>query len=150
MIQPVDITDPLEAARVLELQRVSYRVEADLLGVEIPPMRETLVELQACAEVFHGWRESGVLAGFVSHKLIGDVLDVHRVAVHPAFFRRGIARSLLAFVLKLERNATCAIVQTGSLNAPAHRLYESLGFRVLEVREAAPGLSVTLFVKSLG
>ena len=149
MIQGIDITDPLEAARVLELQRASYRIEADLIGFAVPPMRETLEELQSSGEVFHGWLEAGVLAGFASHKLIGDTLDIHRVAVHPAFFRRGIARGLLQFSLQLEPSARRAIVQTGSLNDPARRLYESLGFEVLGLREVAPGLSVTLFTKNL-
>jgi ribosomal protein S18 acetylase RimI-like enzyme len=149
MIEPIDVTNMLEAARVLELQRVPYRIEADLIGFEIPPMRETHAELQSSGGVFHGWLEDGGLAGFVSHTLIGDTLDIHRVAVHPAFFRRGIARGLLQFVLQLEPLARRAIVQTSSLNDPGRRLYESLGFEVLDPREVAPGLSVTLFAKNL-
>ncbi len=112
-------------------------------------MRETHAGLQSSAEVFHGWFEDGAPAGFVSHKLIGDTLDVHRVAVHPAFFRRGIARGLLQFVLQLEPSARRAVVQTSRLNDPGRRLYEPLVFEVLGLRAVAPGLSVTLFAKNL-
>jgi ribosomal protein S18 acetylase RimI-like enzyme len=105
--------------------------------------------LQSCAEVFHGWFEDDWLLGFISHKLEDQVLDIHRVAVHPDGFRRGIARQLLEFVLNLERGATRAIVQTGSLNVPACKLYLSFGFEILEIKEVAPGLELTLFAKNL-
>ena len=155
MIKFVDIALQPEALRVLELQRVSYQIEADLIGSSlIPPLRETLEELQSCGEVFHGWFEDDRLFGFISHKLedgtVGNqYVDIHRVAVHPDGFRRGIARQLLEFVLNLERGATRAIVQTGSLNLPACKLYLSFGFEILERKEVAPGLELTLFAKNL-
>jgi ribosomal protein S18 acetylase RimI-like enzyme len=150
VIERIDIALPPEALRVLELQRVSYQIEAELIGSSmIPPLRETLEELQSCGEVFHGWFEDDRLLGFISHKLEEDVLDIHRVAVHPDGFRRGMARQLLEFVLNLERGATRAIVQTGSLNLPACKLYLSFGFEILERREVAPGLELTLFSKNL-
>lgn len=149
MIERIDIALQPEALRVLELQRVSYQIEADLIGSSIPPLRETLEELQSSGEVFHGWFEDDRLLGFISHKLEEHVLDIHRVAVHPDGFRRGIARQLLEFVLNLEPSATQAIVQTGSLNVPACKLYLSFGFEILERKEVAPGLELALFSKNL-
>ena len=149
MIQRIDIALQPEALRLLELQRVSYQIEADLIGSSIPPLRETLEELQSCGEYFHGFFEDDRLLGFISYKLEGNILDIHRVAVHPDGFRRGIARQLLEFVLKLEPSATRAIVQTGSLNLPACKLYLSFGFETLERKEVAPGLELTLFAKDL-
>jgi ribosomal protein S18 acetylase RimI-like enzyme len=149
VIEFVDIALQPEALRVLELQRVSYQIEADLIGSSIPPLRESLEELQSCGEVFHGWFEDDQLLGFISHKLEDGVLDIHRVAVHPDGFRRGIARQLIKFVLNLERGATRAIVQTGSLNVPACKLYLSFGFKILERKEVAPSLELTLFSKNL-
>jgi ribosomal protein S18 acetylase RimI-like enzyme len=149
VIEQIDITLQPEALRVLELQRVSYQVEADLIGVSIPPLQESLAELQACGEVFHGFFEHDRLLGFVSHKLEDGVLDIHRVAVHPDGFRRGIAQRLLEFVLKLEPSATRAMVQTGSLNVPACKLYLKNGFEVLETRAVQPDLELTLFTKTL-
>jgi ribosomal protein S18 acetylase RimI-like enzyme len=150
VIEFVDIALQPEAVRVLELQRVSYRIEADLIGSSlIPPLRETLEELQSSDELFHGWFESGRLLGFISHKLADGLLDIHRVAVHPDGFRRGIAKQLLKFVFNLEPSATRAIVQTGSLNVPACKLYLSFGFEILERKEVAPGLELTLFAKTL-
>jgi ribosomal protein S18 acetylase RimI-like enzyme len=150
VIERIDIALQPEALRVLELQRVSYQIEADLIGSSlIPPLRETLEELQSCGEIFQGWFEGDRLLGFISHKLEEHILDIHRVAVHPDGFRRGIARQLLKFVLNLERGATKAIVQTGSLNVPACKLYLSFGFEILERKEVVPGLELTLFSKTL-
>jgi ribosomal protein S18 acetylase RimI-like enzyme len=155
VIESIDITLQPEALRVLELQRVSYQIEADLIGLSlIPPLRESFEALQSCGEVFHGWFEAGRLLGFISHKLedgtVGNqYVDIHRVAVHPNGFRRGIAKQLLEFVLNLEPSATRAIVQTGSLNVPACKLYLSFGFEILERKEVAPGLELTLFSKTL-
>ena len=149
MIQRIDIALQPKALRLLELQRVSYQIEADLIGSSIPPLRETLPELQSSDEDFHGFFEDDRLLGFISHKLEGNVLDIHRVAVHPDAFKRGIARRLLEFVLKLEPSAKQAIVQTGSLNLPACKLYLSFGFETLERKEVALGLELTLFAKNL-
>jgi hypothetical protein len=86
VIESIDIALQPETLRVLELQRVSYQIEADLIGsIMIPPLRETLEELQSCGEVFHGWFKADKLLGFISHKLEKNVLDIHRVAVHPVF-----------------------------------------------------------------
>ena len=149
MIETIDMALQPEALRVLGLQRVSHQIEADLIGSSIPPLRETLKEMQSCGEVFHGFFEDDRLLGFISYKLEGSILDIYRVAVHPDGFRRGIARRLLEFVLKLEPSATRAIVQTGSLNLPACKLYLSFGFEMLEKQEVAPGLELTLFAKNL-
>jgi ribosomal protein S18 acetylase RimI-like enzyme len=149
VIEGIDMALQPEALRVLELQRVSYQIEAELIASSIPPLRESLEELQSCGEVFHGWFEDDRLLGFISHKLEENVLDIHRVAVHPDGFRRGIARQLLEFVLNLEPSATQAIVQTGSLNVPACKLYLSFGFEILERKEVMPGLELTLFAKEL-
>ena len=149
MIQRIDIALQPEALLLLELQHVSYQIEADLIGSSIPPLHETLPELQSCGEDFHGFFVDDRLLGFISYKLEENVLDIHRVAVHPDGFRRGIARQLLEFVLRLEPSATRAIVQTGSLNLPACKLYLSFGFELLEKREVAPGLELTLFAKNL-
>ena len=49
----LDLLDASTARQVLALQRMAYRIEADLIGFDdIPPLQESLDELQACKEVF--------------------------------------------------------------------------------------------------
>jgi hypothetical protein len=48
MIQAFRLEDESLARRALEIQRLAYRVEADLIGFEgIPPLHESLEELRA-------------------------------------------------------------------------------------------------------
>ena len=47
MIQKINILEAREALKILELQRLSYPIEADLIGSDaIPGLNETLEQLQ--------------------------------------------------------------------------------------------------------
>ena len=149
MIQKINILEAREALKILELQRLSYPIEADLIGSDaIPGLNETLEQLQNCNETFYGFLEGQEILGAISFKLDVHLLDIHRMMVHPKYFRKGIAKALINFVLNLELGAKRCIVQTGSLNAPAIFLYESLGFQKLEQREVIPGLWVMTYEKA--
>lgn len=127
IIREIELNDVMAAAEVLDLQKKSYKIEADLIGTdEIPPLKETFEQLQNCGEIFIGYYIEGLLAGSVSFKKEGKVLDIHRMMVHPDYFRRGIAGKLLA---EIERqDCQEIIVSTGAANTPAIKLYEKLGF----------------------
>lgn len=99
MIGALDISDEREALRVLEVQRISYAVEARLIGSwDIPPLKDTVRSLRRCGETFCGYLVKGRLAGVLSYKAETAVLDIHRLVVHPDHFRKGIARSLFEHV----------------------------------------------------
>jgi ribosomal protein S18 acetylase RimI-like enzyme len=150
MIQIIQISNPRAASQVLELQRLSYRIEADLIGSDkIPALHENLEQLQHCGETFYGFFERQILCGAISFKLETQTLDIYRLVVHPNHFRQGIARALIQFVLELEDAAKRCIVQTGTLNAPAIGLYQKLGFVELERREVIPNLWITVLEKIL-
>jgi ribosomal protein S18 acetylase RimI-like enzyme len=148
VIAKIQILEARVASQILELQRLSYRVEADLIGSDaIPGLQETLEQLQNCNETFYGFFEAQILCGAISFKLEHHTLDIHRLVVHPDHFRKGVAKSLLEFVLNLELKAERCVVQTGALNLPAIGLYQKLGFLELEQREVIPGLWVSVFEK---
>jgi ribosomal protein S18 acetylase RimI-like enzyme len=150
MIQFVEISNPREANQILELQKLSYRIEADLIGSDlIPGLFENLEQLQHCDETFYGFFEGEILCGAISFKLEHQTLDIHRLVVHPNHFRKGIAQHLLEFVLKLELNTKRCIVQTGALNFPAIGLYQKMGFVKLEQIEVAPNLWICKLEKIL-
>lgn len=148
MIRELDIRDVGIARVVLELQKTSYAVEAEIIGSrELPPLWETLEELRACGEDFHGYFLAGELAGAISTKKRRDILDIHRLFVGPKYFRRGIASSLLR---RVERDEGIEefTVSTGARNEPAKRLYLSHGFVEMGEDEVAPGLFVARFEKT--
>ncbi len=138
------LTIETQAESLLELQRASYQVEANLIGFAgIPALHETLEELQHCQESFYGFYTYGELAGAVSYKLIDNTLDIHRLVVHPNHFRQGIAKRLLEHLLAQHPDVEKTIVQTGSRNIPALQLYQRLGFTILGEITVAENLHIT-------
>jgi ribosomal protein S18 acetylase RimI-like enzyme len=149
-IRRLDLSDGGIAADVLELQRRSYAVEARLIGSDrIPPLHESLEELQGCGETFLGAYVEGRLAAVVSWKFDGVTIDLHRLAVSPHVFRRGIGAALLRAALGSEPEARRAIAQTGAANEPAKQLYRREGFAEVGDREVLPGLWISQFERLL-
>ena len=141
-VDELDPSDHAVMAELVALQRASYQVEADLIGVrELPPQRETPADLSGSGERFLGALEQGHLVGAIGWKRTAESVDIHRLAVHPAAFRRGIATRLLDALESLEAGAACLEVGTGAGNDPALALYERRGYAVVEEREVEPGLT---------
>jgi ribosomal protein S18 acetylase RimI-like enzyme len=140
-VAELDLGDDATLERLIALQRASYAVEADLIGAaELPPMRETPAELRACGERFLGAREDGELVGAVSFRRAGGTVDIHRLVVDPAAFRRGVATALLDALERHEAGATHWTVGTGAANAPALALYARRGFTPTEERIVGGGI----------
>ncbi len=141
-IAPLDLAAPGLADELVALQRAGYRVEADLIGAaSLPVLHETAAQLRDSGETFLGARlAGGRLAGAVSYKRLADgSVDIHRLVVDPAAFRRGIATALLE-ALDAAAPAARTLVATGAANAPARALYERRGFRAVREFEAAGGV----------
>ncbi len=150
-IRKLEITDRVVAERVLEIQRASYRIEAELIGFDaLPPLLETWQDLARSGELFFGAFIGEDLAGAISYKVENAVLDIHRVMVHPDYFRRGIARALIGFVESRELGVERVIVSTATRNQPAVKLYLKLGFSATSSLEVVPKLWITRFEKILG
>lgn len=149
MLASLSLLDPPTAGRLLDVQLAAYRVEAELIGFEgIPVLFDTLDTLQACEETFLGWYEAGILAGAISYKTEEDVIDIHRLVVHPDYFRRGIGEALVnGVLLAFADRASRFVVATGAENAPARRLYEKLGFVLIGSVEVEPGLWIAQYAK---
>jgi ribosomal protein S18 acetylase RimI-like enzyme len=149
-VRPLDLADAEVAAVVLELQRRSYAVEARLIGSDrLPPLHESFEELQTCEETFLGAYVDGQLAAVVSWKFDGATIDIHRLAVDPDSFRRGVGAALVRAALGSEPEARRAIVQTGAANEPAKELYRGEGFAAVGEREVLPGLWITQFERTI-
>jgi GNAT superfamily N-acetyltransferase len=145
-IRALDLGDAGTAEAIVALQRVSYRVEADLLGARtLPALTETPRRLRRAGERFLGAFEGERLVGAVAWKRSGPLVDIHRLVVHPDRFRRGIAGRLLAALDAHEPDAERAVVATGAANAPARRLYEGRGFTPVEERLADGAIPIVIY-----
>lgn len=146
LIRRCDFVDRADLLAVHALQRASYEVESALIGTrEIPGLREPIEELAASREVFWGCFEGVRLAGVIATEDNGGTdtargeapcVRISRLAVDPAFFRRGVGRRLVRFVVDDYGRGRSRVVQvsTGAANAPGRLLYESEGFRLIRER----------------
>ena len=68
--------------------------------------------------------------GYIIYWLLPGEVDIHNLAVHPAFRRRGVGRSLLQAVVSeaKHRGSTRVMLEVRKSNDVAQRLYQSLGF----------------------
>ena len=133
--------DPALAARLLEVQRAAYAVEAELIGDDrIPALHEDLPAFLAAGLDWLVALEDGAVVGALGRRQTDDGVDVDRLVVDPARSRRGAGRAPVAAVLA---GATGRVtVSTGRGNTPARRLYAQAGFRETGEREVLPGLWV--------
>ncbi|HYF84756.1 MAG TPA: GNAT family N-acetyltransferase [Clostridia bacterium] len=148
MIKRLDTKDSKIAEQIVDLQKRSYIMEAELIDFyDIPPLKDTIDTIIQCDEVFYGYYEDEVLAGLISYKLEEGLLDIYRVAVHPEYFRKGIARQMIEFIEDMNKGIERIIVSTGLKNQPAVSLYLKLGFRKLDEAEVEEDIYIVTFEK---
>ncbi len=125
---PLDDPDALKS--IVRLFRRSYRVEADILGLDdFPPLRRSVEDFQVCGHEFVGAFADDQLAAAVELSwTTPSCLSLDSLVVDPDFFRRGLARSLIQEVLAAKAWEK-VVVETAVGNEPAINLYSSLGFR---------------------
>lgn len=146
MIQYLDITQRSVAKKFLDVQIPSYQVEAKIIGFNgIPQLNDSVESLMKSSEIFYGYFVDKSLAGAIAFVLEDNVLDIHRLIVHPNYFRKGIGESLVHYILKFDTAVQKYIVRTGSKNIPAKNLYKKLGFIEKVDEEVAPNVFLTVF-----
>ena len=94
-------------------------------------------ELQvACARSILAEIE-GQIVGSVVYWLLPGAIDIHNIAVHVDYRRRGIARLLLGKVVSEARRQSAArvMLEVRRSNLAAQKLYESVGFLSTGIRK---------------
>jgi ribosomal protein S18 acetylase RimI-like enzyme len=146
VIAPLDPTDPPVAERIVQIQRLAYAIEAELIGFDgIPPLHETPADVAGSTGLtWFGAFVDGLVAGLIAWEDDGERIDIDRLAVDPAFARRGLGRLLVRSV-PTDRPS---IVSTGAENDPAVRLYLGEGFAMVGQTEIDPGTFTTQFARA--
>ncbi len=82
-------------------------------------------------------KEAGVVVGFCFLSVVADEGTVLQLAVMPSFRRKGTGRALVEHAISRAkaREVSYVMLEVRVTNAPARRLYESLGFQELGVRK---------------
>ncbi|MCY9512765.1 GNAT family N-acetyltransferase [Paenibacillus apiarius] len=141
MIKLLDMNDDETLEQLWYLQRLAYRIEADILGFErIPPLMDTIADLRQTSETFYGWWADVELVGALSYEMAAPaIMDICRLMVRPDHFRQGIGTELLKHALQLPQASTYWIA-TGVRNVAALKLYEREGFRAVRDEEIVSGV----------
>ena len=94
-------------------------------------------ELQNSLSLWLVAQEGDTLVGYVGSQTCLDETDMMNIAVSPAFRRQGVARRLIeALVSALrEKGSKMLTLEVRASNAPAIRLYDSLGFAQVGLRK---------------
>jgi [ribosomal protein S18]-alanine N-acetyltransferase len=76
--------------------------------------------------------------GYVIYWLLQYEIDIHNLAVHPAYRRQGVGKALLEAVIEEARRqgASRVTLEVRKSNEVAQKLYQALGFSAKGVRTA--------------
>jgi ribosomal-protein-alanine N-acetyltransferase len=104
---------------------------ADACAVDASPGEGTQCECVLVVE------QNEDTCGFIIYTQLLDEGAIHNIAVSPAYQRRGMARTLLAEVLKVfaRDGAIRALLEVRASNTAAQSLYSSFGFELDAVRK---------------
>lgn len=149
MIKKINLDDD-NISEIIKIQKQAYKIESELINYDdIPPLKDNEITLKNCSEEFYGYYINNELAGIISYKIRNKTLDIHRLAINPKFFRKGISNELLSFIEKKNTDIKRIIVSTGEKNIPAINLYTKNGFNKLENIKLDKSLTITKFEKIL-
>ncbi|MEM6806125.1 MAG: GNAT family N-acetyltransferase [Bacteroidota bacterium] len=136
--------------QIHDVFQASYLVEAKLLGLsDFPPLKRLLESYLKSENIFFGYVEHGDLKGVIEVSLPPECVDINSLVVHPKFFRLGIGRKLLEYVLnRFDRELF--LVETAVDNKPAIALYKKLGFKEIKQWDTDFGIRKVGFERRLG
>lgn len=124
--RPMNIADLDE---VMAIERVAFRFPWS--------MGFFRQELQvACARSILA-ETDGKIVGYILFWMLPGAVDIHNIAVHPDYRRRGIARILLGRVVEhaKSQDITRVLLEVRKSNYAAQKLYEAMGFLTTGVRK---------------
>ena len=129
MIKKLQHTN-LEIAREMRaIFQVSYAVEAQLLNaVNFPPLQRPLESYIKSKTTFFGYHIKDEIVGIIEVSPKEKTTHINSLVVSPHFFRQGIGRQLMKYVLK-NFSSKIFTVETGLKNIPASKLYTSFHFK---------------------
>ena len=137
------------AEEIRAIFQVSYAVEAKMLkAIDFPPLKRTVSQFSNSNSEFYAYYLIENIAGVIeidSHK---DLTHIQSLVVYPKYFRNGIGRKLVQFILDNYKAKTFT-VETGIDNHPAIKLYKSVGFQEQAQWDTNHGVRKVRFEKRL-
>jgi ribosomal protein S18 acetylase RimI-like enzyme len=136
------------ARQIHTVQMAGYQVESALIDYpDLPPLLESIEDIQTSDERFLGCWCNDQLLGVLSFERQADVVDICRLVVTPEAARRGVGSRLLMAVEASEGDCRLLVVSTAERNLPAVKLYERHGYHLRRRRQLPDGLRLVEFEK---
>jgi len=147
MIQKLDNKNIEFARKMKAVFHASYTIEAALLQADnFPPLQRQIPAYMDAETEFFGFWENEELAAVVELHLDPKQIHIQSLVVAPNYFRQGIGRKLVQYVLD-SFSSELFMVETGSANQPAIALYESFGFEEVLQWDTEHGIRKVRFEK---
>ena len=137
------------AEEIQAIFQVSYTVEAEILkAVDFPPLKRTVSQFMNSNSEFYAYYLTKNIAGVIEIENDEDLTHIQSLVVYPKYFRNGIGRKLVQFILD-NYKAKIFTVETGIDNRPAIKLYKSFGFQEQEQWDTNHGIRKVRFEKKI-
>tara|TARA_R110002167_G_scaffold58047_16_gene164816 strand:+ start:449 stop:898 length:450 start_codon:yes stop_codon:yes gene_type:complete len=147
MVQRLDHYNRAISEKIHTVFQASYAVEAKLLdAIEFPPLQRSIDHLVQSQTEFYGIGKADGLSAVIEIKVKVDSVHIQSLVVDPDYFRRGMAKMLVAFVLQTHTTNSFT-VETGVANLPAIALYKSFAFVETHQYDTDHGIRKVHFVK---
>lgn len=116
---------------------------AALLAIDLAsnphPWRESAFQaaLNSQSDEIYLYKQQGKIVGFIVWQSIIDEMELHLIAIDPAFRRQKIATKLLQYLFQAAylRSVKRVLLEVRASNDAAIQLYEQQGFTVFSVRK---------------
>ena len=129
MIKKLDHTNLAIATKMHIVFQESYAIEAKLLNaINFPPLQRPLQSYIESTTTFFGYHIKDKIVGIIGVSPKEKTTHINSLVVSPHFFRQGIGRQLMKYVLK-NFSSKIFTVETGLENIPASKLYTSFHFK---------------------
>ena len=149
MIVKIDHKNSAIAKNIYSIFQASYKVEAKLLkAADFPPLKRTIAEFPVSNNVFYGYYKDDNLVGVIEIESSTSSTHIQSLVVDPKYFRKGIARELVNFIL-INYTSKIFTVETGVDNHPAIKLYTSFNFQEVKQWNTDHGIRKIRFKISL-
>ena len=128
MIVKIDNKKIEISKEIYSIFQASYKIEAELLKVtDFPPLKRIVTDFLGCNNVFYAYYIGNDIAGVIEVDDNSESTHIQSLVVSPKYFRQGIAKQLVQFVLD-SYTSKVVTVETGLDNKPAIQLYTSFDF----------------------
>ena len=129
MIVKIDNKRNEIAQEIRRIFQASYTIEAEMLkAIDFPPLKRTISQFLNSNSEFYAYYLNQNIAGLIEIKNNQDLTHIQSLVVYPKYFRKGIGRKLVQFVLDTYKSIIFT-VETGVDNHPAIKLYTSFDFQ---------------------